>query len=300
VKAGDVYASVTAAIVEQLERGDALGQWSAPWHGRHGVPRNAATGDAYKGGNVLAFWGAQIKHGYRDPWWATYRQWAALGRQVERGQRATYGIKWVDRSRGDASDGREPGEIRLRDLERRAFPVGFAVFNVAQTQPAEVFEGIPWEPPTARTGPDPIPRCAVFFERIGARIIVGPPAYSPATDTILLPPLDAFDDAQSHYATAAHEHAHWTGHRSRLARDLKGKFGSESYAAEELVAELAAAYIAAALGIETQPRADHAQYLASWLRVLRADSRALYRAATLAQAASDYLTERGNVSACAA
>src|SRR5207253_9496902 len=127
------------------------------------------------------------------------------------------------------------------------------------------------------------------------------PAYSPSSAVIMLPPVEAFDDAEAYYATSAHEHSHWTGHASRLARDLSGKFGSDAYAAEELVAELAAAYIAASLGIETQPRADHAQYLASWLRVLRSDTRALYRAATAAQAAADFLTERSAVGAtCAA
>src|SRR5207245_5756084 len=74
MKAAEVYESVTAQIIEQLERGDALGRWSAPWHGRHGVPRNASTSDAYRGGNVLAFWAAQIKNGYQTAYWATYRQ----------------------------------------------------------------------------------------------------------------------------------------------------------------------------------------------------------------------------------
>jgi antirestriction protein ArdC len=287
MKAQEVYASVTDAIVAQLERGD-VGKWSAPWHGQHGMPSNAATGAAYRGGNVLALWSTQIRHAYPTTWWATYKQWSALGRQVQRGQRATYGIKWVERSRAD--DGREPGEMSLHELERTAFPVGFAVFNYAETSEAEGFDGIPWEPPTSRTGPDPIPACAAFFDAIGARIVTGEPSYSPSEDLIRLPSIDAFDNAESYYATSAHEHAHWTGHASRLARDLSGKFGSDSYAAEELIAELTASFVAAAhLGIETTPREDHAPYLQSWLRVLRADSRALYRASTLAQAAADYL-----------
>src|SRR5207245_8594696 len=117
----------------------------APWHGRHGSPRNAATGNPYKGGNVLALWAAQIKHGYPTAWYATYKQWAQLGRQVQRGHKATYGIKWVDKRRQD-DDGREPGEMSVRDLERRAFPVGFAVFSYHQTEPAAGFHGLPWEP----------------------------------------------------------------------------------------------------------------------------------------------------------
>jgi antirestriction protein ArdC len=218
---------------------------------------------------------------------------------VQRGQRATFGLKWVDKRSAD--DGREAGETSLSDLSRRAFPVGFALFNAEQTERAEGFDGVAWEPPTRSAGPDPIPACAAFFDAIGARTMTGAPAYSPSRDTIFLPSIEAFDSAEAYYATSAHEHAHWSGHSSRLARDLSGRFGSDAYAAEELVAELAAAFVAASLEIETTPRADHAQYLGSWLRVLRADSRALYSAATAAQAAADYLTEQaGRVSACAA
>ncbi len=252
MKAADVYQRTTDAIVEQLESGTDLGEWSAPWHHQcSGMPTNAATGKAYRGGNILALWVAEIENAYGSSFWATYKQWSALGRQVVRGQRASFGIKWVDR--GIKDDGPQSGEISLRDLDRKAFPVGFAVFNYAQTEPAEGFDGAVWEVPTARTGPDSIPECAAFFERIGATIVSGAPSYSPGTDTIRLPDLSAFDNAVSFYATSAHEHAHWSGHSSRLARDLSGKFGSEPYAGEELVAELAAAFLAAVLGIETQP-----------------------------------------------
>ena len=298
MKASEVYQGVTDSIVAQLESGSELGSWSACWHGSAGLPVNPATGAAYRGGNVLALWGAQLEHGYRQSYWATYRQWAGLGRQVLRGQKATHGIKWVDR--GSADDGRQPGEMSLNDLQRRAFPVGFAVFNADQTEPAEGFEGVAWEPPTRGAGPNPIPGCEAFFEQIGARVIAGAPSYSPGRDIIAMPPLDAFRDSGSYYATLSHEHVHWSGHGTRLARDLSGKFGSDSYAAEELVAELGAAFLAASLGIETEPREDHAQYLGSWLRVLRADSRALYKAATLAQSAADYLIERGQASALSA
>jgi antirestriction protein ArdC len=299
VKAAEVYASVTDSIVSQLESGDSLGTWTAPWHGRHGCPRNVATGAAYRGGNVITLWSAQMERGYQSAHWATFRQWSTLGRVVQRGQKATFGVKWVDKKSAD--DGGEAGEMSLSDLTRRSFPVGFALFHAEQTEPAEGFDGEAWVPPTHRAGPDPIPACAVFFERIGARIVNGPPSYAPASDTIRLPDLAAFDSAVAYYATAAHEHSHWSGHSSRLARDLSGRFGSDSYATEELVAELSAAFVAATLGIETQPREDHAQYLASWLRVLKSDSRALYSAATAAQAAADYLVEQaGRVSARAA
>jgi antirestriction protein ArdC len=287
MKASAVCESVTAAIVEQLERAEDLGPWVAPWHGRHGMPRNAATGNQYRGGNVVALWAAQIRQGHTSEVWATYRQWAELGRQVQRGQKASYGIKWIDKTRSD--DGSEPGEVNLAEVERRAFPVGFAVFNYAQTDPAEGFEGVAWKPPSPKSCPDSIPAYAEFFDCIGAVISTGAPAYSPARDTIFMPALEAFDDAEAYYATSAHEYCHWTGHASRLARDLSGRFGSDAYAAEELIAELGAAFVAALLGMETSPRADHAQYISSWLRVLRSDSSALFPVATASQAAADYL-----------
>src|SRR5947207_1162819 len=133
------------------------------------------------------------------------------------------------------------------------------------------------------------PAAGAFFSAIGADVRHGgnDAFYSPVGDYVTLPDLSAFEKASDYYATSAHEHAHWSGHASRLARDLTGRFGTDAYALEELVAELAAAYVAAAsLGIETQPRADHTQYLAAWIRVLRSDSRAIYRAATAAQTAA--------------
>jgi antirestriction protein ArdC len=299
VKASEVYQGVTESIVAQLEKGSALGQWVAPWHHCSGLPSNAATGNAYRGGNVVTLWAAQMERGYQSEHWATFRQWSSLGRVVQRGQTATFGVKWVDKKSAD--DGREAGEVSLSDLTRRSFPVGFALFHSDQTEAAEGFDGVAWQTPTRNAGPDPIPKCAAFFDAIGARTMSGAPSYSPSRDTIFLPAIEAFEDAEAFYSTAAHEHIHFTGHSSRLARDLTGRFGSDSYAAEELVAELGAAFVAATLGIETQPREDHAQYLGSWLKVLRSDSRALYTAATAAQAAADYLTEQAaRVSACAA
>ena len=96
-------------------------------------------------------------------------------------------------------------------------------------------------------------------------------------------------DPEGCCATLAHEATHWTGHPGRLARDLTGRFGPAAYAAEELVAELGAAFAAAALGPATEPRPDHASHMARWLGLLRADRRAVFTAASQAQAATDWL-----------
>ena len=115
-------------------------------------------------------------------------------------------------------------------------------------------------------------------------------AYSLGEDRIRMPPLAAFRDAEGYYATLAHEAVHWTKHPRRLDRDTgKKRWGDAGYAAEELVAELGSAFLAADLGIEIEPRADHAAYVASWLEVLKGDKRAIFTAASMAQRAADYL-----------
>ena len=296
-KASDVYERVTADLIAAVENGASGDDWSAPWHHGHGLPSNASTGAAYRGGNVVALWGATLRSGYSGQWWATYKQWRALGRFVRRGETATYGIKWTEpRARPNDDDGTASG----RRPSRRLVPFGFAVFHYDQTDADEMAPEC-WEPP-ASSGPAPVAECEAFFERIGADVAHGGDVagYSPDLDRIIVPARDAFRDASAYYATLAHEHCHWTGHRSRLARDASGDFGSDTYAAEELVAEMGAAFVAATLGIETEPRADPACYLACWLRVLRADPKALFHAATAAQRAADYLVERGATHAIAA
>ncbi|WP_340264874.1 zincin-like metallopeptidase domain-containing protein [Sphingobium mellinum] len=110
-----------------------------------------------------------------------------------------------------------------------------------------------------------------------------------------LPPLAAFHDAHGYYATRGHETCHWTRHKSRLDRSLgREKWGDEGYAREELVAELGAAFLAADLGLAAEPRPDHASYIASWIRVLQNDSRAIVQAATHAERAVAYLHQLAN------
>jgi antirestriction protein ArdC len=159
------------------------------------------------------------------------------------------------------------------------------VFNAAQV------DGYEPTPPTQNTDVQ-ITDAEAFFARVGATVEhrnEGRAYYSHTADLIVLPPFESFTDAPAYYATSAHEHGHWTGHRTRLNRDLANRFGDDAYAAEELVAELSAAFTCAALGISTTPRPDHAAYLAHWLNILRADPRALFTVASKAQAATDHL-----------
>jgi antirestriction protein ArdC len=115
---------------------------------------------------------------------------------------------------------------------------------------------------------------------------------APATDHIQMPPFQAFREGIGYYSTLAHEHTHWTANESRCNRQLGKRFGDNAYAAEELVAELGAAFTCSHLGLSTEPREDHAAYIASWLKVLKADSRAIFTAASKAQQACDWLIQR--------
>lgn len=269
----ELYASVTAEVVRQIEAG--AGTWRMPWQAiaEAGEPVNASTGIGYRGGNHLVLGLTAAANGWSGHW-ATYKQWQSLGAQVRRGEKSTHGVKWStveDKVTGD----------------RKLVPFTFSVFSAEQVDN--------WTAPerAALDTPERIDEAEGFFARLGADVRHGGnrAAYSPVGDFIVLPELAQFDDAPAYYSTRAHESAHWTGHGSRLGREMSTKFGSDAYAMEELVAELSAAFTCARLGLSMAPRPDHAAYLASWLKVLRADVSALFTAASKAQAASDWLAD---------
>jgi antirestriction protein ArdC len=116
--------------------------------------------------------------------------------------------------------------------------------------------------------------------------------YALASDHIQMPPFAAFREGIGYYSTLAYEHTHWTAPAYRCDRQLGKRFGDAAYAAEELIAELGAAFTCAHLGLSTEPRTDHAAYIDSWLKVLRADKRAIFTAASKAQHATDWLIQR--------
>jgi antirestriction protein ArdC len=317
MKATEVYTEVTKKIVASLEQGEVDGTWTQPWDTTSLLPTNATTGAAYKGGNVLALWLAAIEHNYEGSYWATYRQWGEVNRQVRKGEKATYGIKWVEpkpKKNAPATPvvaGRPLTALNTRKL----FPSGFSVFHYTQTEAivarcsceavftdtveanahAAVDHKVKtvqaWEPPVT-VHVDPVAEAEEFFAAIGADVREGPQAcykFSPF-DQIECPPIDAFTAANDYYATLAHEHTHWTGAERRLNRELKGfTTDPESYAREELIAELGAAFVCARLGLQTIPRPDHARYLKHWIGQLKADPKVLFNAASKAQAAVDYL-----------
>ncbi|MGU3663938.1 ArdC family protein [Methylobacterium sp. A49B] len=271
----DVHQAVTGKIIATMEAGEA-GQWTCPWHRTGGgLPRNALTGRPYRGINVLSLWiGAQAS-GYSDDRWATYRQWAELGAQVRKGERSTLVVFFTEYE--DAN-----GEDRKRFVARASY-----AFNAAQVEGApETGEPLPaseWNLPEVLDG---------FVERTGAIVIPGGDmaCYLPAQDLIRIPSRTWFPTAHGYASTMAHELTHWSGAKGRLDRNLTGRFKSQAYAAEELVAELGSAFLMAELGLEAEPHPTHASYIGSWIKLLRSDPEAIFTAASAASRAAGYLT----------
>ena len=273
----DIYERITNQIVSALESGVKAGNWECPWARGQAIesPTNIASKKYYRGVNVLALWAAAYCENYKSGVWGTYAQWQEKGCQVRKGEKATQIVFWKEISHEN-----DEGEATTHMMAR-----GYCVFNADQvdgyTAP-ELAEITPAERIEAADG---------WFAGIGSRVTFGGNRafYQPSADTIQMPDFDLFRDSVSFYSTLAHEHIHWTGAEKRMNRDMSGRFGSESYAMEELVAELGAAFTCARLGLAAEPRADHAQYIASWLKVLKGDKRAIFTAASHAQKAADFL-----------
>ncbi|MCC7016655.1 MAG: DUF1738 domain-containing protein [Rhodospirillales bacterium] len=283
----DIYTRITGAIIAQLEKG--VRPWVKPWNAEHAAGRITRplrhNGQPYAGINVLSLWASATVQGFSAPIWMTYRQAQELGGQVRKGEKGSPVVyaNALTKTETDAATGDET-ERSIRFLK------GYTVFNVEQ------IDGLPdhfHAPAAPRLDPPMrIERAEKFFAATGANISYGGSRafYRPSTDSIVMPPIEAFRDAESFYSTLAHETVHHSGAPSRLNREFGNKrFGSEGYAMEELVAELGAAFLCADLDLALEPRPDHADYLAHWLTVMKADSRAIFTAASHAQRAADFL-----------
>ena len=265
------------------------GEYRMPWNPKQcagssiGLPHNPVGRYAYHGINILALWVSQQHNDYATPEWATFKQWQAAGAQVRKGEKGTLTVFFKatdDSSDPPDSDDQQP---------RRGFIAKAAyVFNVGQVDGY----ASPAPPTLART---PIERHAAadeFIQSSAATIRHDShhACYIPSRDEIHLPPDSAFHDAEGYYNVALHELVHWTGHADRCARDLRNRFGSEAYAAEELIAELGSAFLCAETGISPEPRIDHARYIDAWLKILKNDKRAIFTAAAKANQAVNFLT----------
>lgn len=287
-KRTDVYNRITDRIIEELAQG--VRPWMKPWSagntgGRITRPLRH-NGLPYSGMNVLLLWSEQMSRGFSSSMWMTFKQALELGAAVRKGET---GSTVVFASRFTKSEADGNGGAIDREIP---FLKAYSVFNIEQ------IDGLPdhfHDRPTPDL--DPVERIDVaerFFQNTGAIIRHGgnQAFYAPGSDFIQMPPLQAFKDAASYYATLSHETVHWTAPKDRVGRDLSrySKDRSER-AREELIAELGSCFLCADLGLvpELEPRPDHAAYLQSWLSVLADDSRAIFQAAAHAQRAVTFL-----------
>jgi antirestriction protein ArdC len=262
--------------------------WVQPWGTAAAkrplaLPKSAASGRQYSGINILVLWGAAIEHGFIGQSWLTFRQALSLGGHVRKGERGTtvvYADRFVPAS--EKRRAHETGE----EAQAMPFLKQFTVFNCDQCG------GLP--PEIASTAPPPPPgliepQVEYLIKATGIDFRIGGNRafYMPAEDYVQVPPPQAYFEPINWHRTALHELAHASGHPSRLNRDLSGNYGTRKYAFEELVAEISSAFSCASLGIV--PTVRHADYIGSWLEVLREDSRAIIRAASKASKVADYL-----------
>jgi antirestriction protein ArdC len=282
----NLYDEITDKIIAELEAGRV--PWVQPWgtaaiKAPLAMPRNATTQRRYSGINVLILWGAVIERGFSGQSWLTFRQALSLGGHVRKGERGTtvvYADRFTpeDERRRAAETGEERGAIPF--LKR------FTVFNTDQC------DGLPEHVAASVIPPPPgqiEPQADALIAATGADFRIGGARayYNTTSDFVQVPPPGAYFEPINWHRTAFHELGHWTGSACRLKRDHSGSFGSKSYAREELVAEMAGAFVCASLGIV--PTVRHADYIGSWLEVLREDNRAVVRAASAASKAADFL-----------
>lgn len=289
VERADIYTRLTDIIITALEGATSPTEW--PWikGAQAGTPINVVSGKAYRGVNRLIL-GCAVASG-SDRRWATFNQWKGLGAMVRKGQKgmpiAFYGDLYVNEN----DERVDPGTPGARKI---LYAKAATVFSADQV---DGWNGATVEMPATVAGADSLDDVESFIGHTGAQIVEkGDKAfYHPLFDNITMPERKRFKDtaeasATVHfYSTLLHELTHWTGAKARCDRDLKGRFGSESYAMEELVAEMASAFLAADLGISPLPRADNVSYLANWLAVLKGDKKAIFTASAAAAKAADFL-----------
>lgn len=284
----DMHQEITDRILAALETADPA-DWSPPWitMTAQGLPMNAATRKQYRGVNILNLWAESIERGFTSNKWGTFRQWKDVGASVRKGEKASRVVFYKSLKIRDPEA--KEDEISSQD---RTIPLlrYSSVFNADQVDGFEDPDAEGFEPPSVA---ETVAACDAFLDGTGADIRRngGRAYYDPGADYIGLPADELYTSTEGKYSVAFHELTHWTGHRKRLDRDMSTRFGSAKYAAEELVAELGAAFLAASFRIEAEPREDHARYIAHWIRLLKDDKKAIFTAASRASDAVAYAEE---------
>jgi antirestriction protein ArdC len=291
----DVYEAITNQIVSAIEAG--AGQVQLPWHRKGAAicrPVNVASKNSYRGVNTVALWAAADARGYEQGIWGTYRQWQERDAQVRKGEKSSLIIFYKEFGNDDSA-----GEGSATDENPRRFVAKASyVFNIAQVDGYAMQEA---SQPVAQI--DPIDAAERLISATGADIRIGGDSayFAPASDYIAMPDKHRFigtgtsTATQGWYSILLHELTHWSGHKTRLNRELNERFGSDAYAMEEMIAELGAAFLCGDLGISAEPRPDHAAYIDNWFRILKSDRKAIFTAASAANKAAEYLANLSNI-----
>lgn len=275
-----MYDEITNQIISQLEQINPLtDKWQKPWFNIGSAPMNAITKKSYRGINhvILGF------KPYSSKFYASYKQWQERDCQVKQGEKGHRIVFWnftEDEKTGDTY-----AFLRHYNVFNSEQVTGKFVDNLQDTLNAKLNEH------EAIANAESFISSYLEAERIPVKDY-DKAFYSPIADVIAMPKLGQFRDVHSYYSTFLHEAAHSTGHNSRLDRPLANPFGSKEYAKEELVAEISAAMLCGHLQLANKPRADHSQYIASWLTILKSDKRFVISAAGKAQKACDYIISK--------
>ena len=268
-----VYQEVTDSIIKQLESGAM--PWIKPWHTDSTADKNFLSQAPYKGINRLMLGLSSMVQGFNTPVWASFKQWQSIGANVRKGEKGTKIVFYSPVTKENKATG---------DVESYNLLKAYYVFNASQV------DGVTIQAPTVPDKPfNAVAEAEARIKLTGATITHGGDSafYAPSVDKINVPHKASFISEASYYATVFHELTHWTGHELRCNRNLKGRFGNPLYAFEELVAEMGAAFLCQDYRIAGELR--HAGYIESWLKVLKEDSRAIFKAAALAQKAVDHI-----------
>lgn len=295
----DLYQEVTNEIITALEQGTVpwLKPWSSPDRGL-ALPSNAVSGRLYSGINILLLWISADKKGYQQSKWITSAAIHKLGGRINKGEKATIVVNYTPREREKLDD---DGQVILDEdgnpkMEHFAVIKRYPLFNIEQCSglPESFYEKVEQQPKQ-----NPYELFAEIRQMIKGMDIdvqikpTNRACYMPTTDQILMPEMKQFESNSKFYSTLLHEMTHATGHIKRLAREGitsgKAKFGNQLYAMEELIAEIGCAFLCAHIGFDDVPQ--HAAYIDSWLNVLKADKKAIFKATGFARTACDYMLD---------
>ena len=283
MRVADLYQQTTDRIIQQLQDGVPI--WTKPWKDSHikgvgMIPTNLVTGRLYSGSNILLLWMTATLRGYSSLQFCTYNQANAMGARVKKDEKSTPVIFTKHVLKKDEASGEDKAKTVVKT---------YSVFHVSQLEGVKDEYLHEQQPLDLESQPHRV-REFVAGTGIDVRFGFNQACYVPSQDFVKMPAFGAFEDETAFTGVLSHECIHATSHEKRLDRQLGKRFGDERYAFEELIAEIGSAFLCARLGY--QPSFRSASYIESWLKVLKADNRAIFSAASYAGHAADWLWKK--------